>query len=208
MSEGAADTAHTTGSGSSGSTSGPEIGRAVTPPRTASAGEKRTAFEPAQALLGPEDPRSRPKQRPISTTLGALFVIGRAVVGVIWVVAFVFQWIDFARAEGIDADVTTGVLTLVGAVSGVGIIILLVLGGLIWRGSNVARVVTMCGLTLSIISAAVGYFVQHQEITIHTTLLTVSFDILVLLALSSRDARTWARTGADTRARRRAAARD
>lgn len=207
MSEGTHHTADTAGASRTAGTVG--AGRASGAAHTTSTSEKRAAFEPAQALFRPEDPRSGPKQRPISTTLGALFVIGRAVVGAIWVAAFVIQWIDFARDEGIEAEVTAVVLTLVGVVGGVGIIILLLLGWLIWRGSNAARVVTMCGLTLSIITAAVGYFVQHQEITIHSTLLTVAFDILVLLALSSRDARAWARSGVgrSARARKRAAAR-
>ena len=63
----------------------------------------------------------------------------------------------------------------------------------IWRGSNLARVLMMCGVTISTISAATSYFVNGEQITIQTTLLTVALDILVLLALSSRDARVWAR---------------
>ena len=46
---------------------------------------------------------------------------------------------------------------------------------------------------VSVASAAIGYFANGEEITIRTTLLTLALDILVLLALSSRDARAWAR---------------
>ena len=67
---------------------------------------------------------------------------------------------------------------------------------------NLARVLVMCGVTLSTITAASSYFANGEQITIQTTLLTVSLDILVLLALSSRDARAWARQPRSASARR------
>ncbi len=51
----------------------------------------------------------------------------------------------------------------------------------------------MLGLTVSIITAAVGYFANGEEITVRTTLVTLALDILVLLALSSRPSRAWSR---------------
>jgi hypothetical protein len=47
--------------------------------------------------------------------------------------------------------------------------------------------------TLSITAAAIDYFADGADITIRTTLVTLALDILVLLALSSRAARAYAR---------------
>jgi hypothetical protein len=73
------------------------------------------------------------------------------------------------------------------------VLVLTLFAWLIWRGSNTARVITMSVLTISIATAAVSYFSLGEQITVQTTLLTVALDILVLLALSSREARAWAR---------------
>lgn len=154
---------------------------------------KRSSFEPAAALLGRDAPLATSAKRPLATTLGAVFVMGRALVGILWLVAFALIWGDVAAGAGLDSE-TTGILAacILGA-GGFSVLLLVVLGGLIWRGSNTARVLVMLGLTMSITVAAIGYFAEGEEITIQTTLLTVALDILVLLALSSRDARAWAR---------------
>lgn len=154
---------------------------------------KRSSFEPATALVGRDAPLAASAKRPLATTLGAVFVMGRAVVGVLWLAAFALVWGDLAAEEGIDPEIAGILLAWVLGAGGVSVVVLVLLGWLIWRGSNTARVLVMLGLTMSITVAAIGYFAEGEEITIHTTLLTVALDILVLLALSSRDARAWAR---------------
>lgn len=154
---------------------------------------KRSSFEPAATLVGREQPVPAAAKRPMATILGSVFILGRALVGVLWLLAFALMWGDLAAEEGLDGEVTAILTGWVLGLGGFGVLVLLLLGWLIWRGSNTARVLVMLGLTLSITVAAIGYFVEGEEITIQTTLLTVALDILVLLALSSREARAWAR---------------
>lgn len=162
--------------------------------------EKRAAFEPLAAPLV-RDPAMR---RPAATVAGGVLVLLRAVAGIVWALTVVFPlppWLqavagaaDGSGAEppvtlsdlGLDAGIffaALGVITAVQAVFGI----------LLLRGSNVARVIVMIVSTMSIGTAFVGWWEMGQEITVGTTLVTVSLDILVLLALSSRDAAAYAR---------------
>lgn len=154
---------------------------------------KRPAMEPVAVLIEREQPVDSVSKRPVSTTLGALFIFGRALAGALWFGAFLLLWNDIATDAKLTADERVLVFSLVLGVSGVGVLVLVLLAVAIWRGSTLARVLVMLGLTLSIATAAVEYFATGQQITIRTTLLTVALDILVLLALSSKDSRAWAR---------------
>ncbi len=159
----------------------------VTEPR------KRAAIEPALVLLERESSAELPAKRPATTVLGAVFVLTRALAGVLWLGAFLLVWPEIVAEEGFDTEEAQLGGWLVSSVSGVGIFALFLLAWLIWRGSNTARILVMCGLTLSITTSAIGYFAMGEEITIRTTLMVLALDILVLLALSSRDSRAWAR---------------
>ena len=64
---------------------------------------------------------------------------------------------------------------------------------LVYFGNNAARLAVMIVATLSITLAATDYFTGGEDITLRTTLVTLALDILVLLALSSRAARAYAR---------------
>ncbi|MGK0715335.1 hypothetical protein [Leucobacter sp. W1153] len=154
---------------------------------------KRAAIEPAAALVERETAVELPSRRPATTVLGAIFVLTRALAGLLWLGAFLLVWPEIVAEEGFDAEEARIGGWLISSVSAAGIIALLLLAWLIWRGSNIARILVMCGLTLSISTSAVGYFALGEEITIRTTLMVLALDILVLLALSSRDSRTWAR---------------
>lgn len=158
-------------------------------------GKKRRANEPVETLLArDEEPQVATFTRPISTTLGALFVFGRGITGVFTLGALLLIWPQIAAEAGVAMSDRPIVLWIIICTVGIGILISFALAWLIWRGSNVARVIVMFGVTLSTIIAAVGYFANGETITLDTTLLSVAFDILVLLALSSRDARIWARS--------------
>ena len=155
---------------------------------------KRAANEPVEALLGrDEQAPTTDSVRPLSITLGALFVLGRGVAGLVWIAAFLLTWPTIAAEDDVTADIRPLVFWLVLGVGVVAVLISFAFAWSIWRGSNLARVLMMCGVTISTITAATSYFANGEQITIKTTLLTVALDILVLLALSSRDARAWAR---------------
>lgn len=167
-------------------------------------GQKRSAIEPVEALLSRDDELQHvSKRRPASVTLGAVFVFARALAGVLWIGGFTLLWPQIRTELTLEADVDVDIDGLVYwiIVGGglLGVLVLVVLGIAILLGSNLARVLIMLGLTLSTVSAAIGYFVDGEQITIRTTLLTVALDILVLLALSSRDARAWTRSPRRTR---------
>lgn len=160
---------------------------------------KRAAIESPSALVDRNSPDAAPRRRPPSTVLGALFIFARAIAGLLWLGAFLWVWPELAAEEKLSPGETRAAAWVVTIVSGIGILTLLVLTWLIWRGSNAARIWVMSGLTLSITSAAIGYFTLGEEITIRTTLVVLALDILVLLALSSRDSRAWARRPRATR---------
>lgn len=161
--------------------------------------EKRPAFEPPAVLAAPT-PAPPGMRRPSATTMGAVLVVLRVVSGVVWLVALGMQWNSYLEddlsidLEGMGAQEASGALLT--AVLVVGAIVLaldLVLGILVFFGNNAARVTVMIFATLSITGAALDYFTGGADITIRTTLVTLALDILVLLALSSRAARAYAR---------------
>lgn len=154
---------------------------------------KRSAIEPPEALLGRETAMRPDAKRPASIALGAALVLGRGIASVLWFAGFSLVWHGQAAEFGLDREEAAIVYWLVAIVNGGAVLILALFSWLIWRGSNTARVITMSVLTVSILTAAIGYFASGEEITVQTTLLTVALDILVLLALSSREARAWAR---------------
>lgn len=175
--------------------------------------EKRPAFEPP---LDPTtaDPAMR---RPVSTVAGSVLVLLRAVAGALWAVSVAFSlppWLrEIAGAasgnanEPVDLTVsdmgvgTTAFLVVLGGV----FVVQVVFGILILFGRNLARVLVMLLSVASITASFVGWWAYGQQITVGTTLLTLSLDILVLLALSSRDAAAYARRNEGRR--RRGAAR-
>ena len=164
---------------------------------------KRPAFESPAALAQPAvgDAGMR---RPASTTVGAALVVLRVIAGVIWLIALSLQWRGLVSDEFdavLDVQLTGDELT---AAADLGLAVVLVLGGIvllfdlvlavfIYLGHNWARIIVMVVATLSISGSFVTWWVGDQEITLQTTLLTLSLDILIMLALSSRAARDYAR---------------
>lgn len=162
--------------------------------------EKRPAFEPPAVLVERVEPPPD-MRRPAATVMGALLVFLRVVAGVVWLVSLALQW-DRVLEEDLGVDIDPGTLDAEGMDAL--LVVILVLGGvvlainlafavLVYFGNNVARLAVMIFATLSITAAAIDYFAGDDEITIRTTLLTLALDILVLLALSSRAARAYAR---------------
>jgi hypothetical protein len=161
---------------------------------------KRPAFESPGDLARPmpHDPGMR---RPNPTIVGAVLVVLRVLAGAAWLVALVASWDNQVTAllgeAGLDPDElregSTTVLWFVIVAGSVILLVILVLAYFIFRGSNRARIVVMVFATLSITAAFIDWWRGDQEITIRTTLLTLALDILLMLALSSRPARAYAR---------------
>jgi hypothetical protein len=165
---------------------------------------KRAAFESPATLARPVDHDPR-MPRPASTVAGSVLVLLRAAAGVVWLLSFAFGWQGWVRdaaaafsgdasdAGTLPASTSSAILTAVVVIVGVGVLLQAVLGLLILRGTNWPRVLVMVISTLSICTSFVGWWVQGQEIRVGTTFLTLSLDILILLALSSRSSAAYAR---------------
>lgn len=162
--------------------------------------EKRPAFESPGDLVRPVgyDPNM---PRPAAITAGAGLVMLRVLAGFVWLTALAFNWGDVAH--GIEVELGDDV-TLPEDLKAIGLVLILTVGGvatllegvlavLIYRGHNWARVLVMLYAVVSISAAFTTWWVGGQDIRIETTLVTLSLDILVLLALSSRQAAAYAR---------------
>jgi hypothetical protein len=157
--------------------------------------EKRAAFEPP-ARLAEREPRPERVRRPAATTFGTVLVVLRVIAGVVWLMSLALQWdevveheLDFAiegHPEAAASDAGLNLVLVVGSIQ-------LGLAVLIWFGSNGARITVMLFSTANITIAALDSITGDVEVTIQTTFLTVALDILILLALSSREARSFAR---------------
>ena len=160
---------------------------------------KRPAYEPARRLL--ERPGFDPEmRRPLSIVAGAGIVLLRVIAGVFWLAALAVEWpslVDSAdiELEGVmvGPDTVSGSLAIVLIIGGLGLAVEALLAVLIYRGVNWARVVVMGYAVVSICISFGAWWAEDQEITINTTFVTLALDILVLLALSSRDSAAYAR---------------
>ena len=99
--------------------------------------------------------------------------------------------------DGVDsADVPGMEQALLWIIVGIGVLVFLVelsVVLLVYRGVNWARMLVLVIASLGIIVAAVDVAAGGEGITLRTTLITLSLDILILLALSSRSARAYSR---------------
>lgn len=157
---------------------------------------KRPAIEPASALFT-DDPRPTLPGRPATVVSGAALILLRAVSSVPWMIALIGSRAALQSDYGLDHLETNIVIGIGLFFEGIWMLMLMLLCWLVWRGSNFSRMLVLCGASISIISSAVGYIASGEAITVKTTLLTLALDILILLALSSRDARSWSRSKRD-----------
>lgn len=165
---------------------------------------------------------ARAERRPVPTTLGFLLMLLRVLAGVLTVVLTVLAWPVFIRsqlvsqtgqaltaAEQQSADLVFGIAM---GVFAAGLVFYFVLALLVFTGSNWARIASMSYSALLVILAAIDFFNGGEQVTLHTNILGLPLDILVVLALSSQRSRLWARRpripsgrGADAGARAEAA---
>lgn len=162
--------------------------------------EKRPAFESPGDLVRPVgyDPDM---PRPAAISAGAGLVMLRVIAGFLWLTALAFNWGDVAHSIEVELgddvklpeDLKAIGLVLILTVGGIATLLEGVLAVLIYRGHNWARVLVMLYAVVSISAAFTTWWVGGQDIRIETTLVTLSLDILVLLALSSRQAAAYSR---------------
>ena len=160
---------------------------------------KRPAYEPATRLLRPTvyDPDMA---RPAATIAGTVLVLLRVVAGALVLVGLAAGWSDLVTEAGLvggsggltaeEAQVGLQVILIAGALV---LLVDLLLAWFIFRGGNWARMLMMIVTTLSISGSFVAWWWQGQEISLQGTFLSLSIDILILLALSSRTAAAFAR---------------
>lgn len=163
--------------------------------------------------LGPDvDARraARAARRPVSTILGVLLMVLRAVVGAATVATLMAERQDILRSVAAGASTRTGMdaeqvqdLALVTTVvlAALGVAVYLLLAYLVFRGSNGARIAAMAYSGALMVVTAIAFF-QGQVVTLSSNIFGLPLDILVLMALSERSSRIWARrqashTGAD-----------
>ncbi|MFB8386239.1 hypothetical protein ACFC3F_03755 [Microbacterium sp. NPDC055910] len=160
---------------------------------------KRPAFEPASRLLVPTgyDPGMR---RPAPIVAGFVLVMLRVLAGAVMLlgVAFGWDWLilpDGDELASLREDTVTGpvAIALIVVVGSITLLLDLTFGVLVFRGRNIARVIVMLVSVVSITSSFVAWWAQGQDITLRTTFVSLSLDILILLALSSRGAAAYAR---------------
>ena len=161
---------------------------------------KRPAFESPAVLARPVTPPPT-MPRPAATAFGAILVVLRVVAGVIWLIALSVSWdqlvsddlgfeLDPGTAESEASRLILGIVLVFGVIV---LLVELVFAVLIWFGSNWARIMVMLFATISITTSWIESVTGDAQITLRTTLITLALDILVLLALSSRNARAYAR---------------
>ena len=170
----------------------------MTTPREPRGVPKRHAYEPPASLLRRPgfDPHMK---RPLSTLAGGLLVMLSALAGAFFIAEVSLVWFtdtaddviwmvgDELHDDRLDA-------LLVFAIGG-GILVVaeFLLAFLVIRGRNWPRVTVMTFSSLTICASFASWWSGGQEVTFDTSLLAVATDVLILLALSSRDAAAYAR---------------
>ncbi|MET0303782.1 MAG: hypothetical protein ABW040_07005 [Microbacteriaceae bacterium] len=160
---------------------------------------KRPAYEPAARLLKPTgyDPGMA---RPVTIYAGVGLVLLRVLAGVFAILGIAFGWsgivveleasIDGFEPTSAAADVAKGFLI---AIASVFVVLDALFALFAFRGLNGARILLMIVSTISIATTFVSWWAQGQEITLDSTFVSLSLDILILLAVSSRSAAAYAR---------------
>ena len=138
--------------------------------------------------------------RPATTVVGAVLVLLRVIAGLLVLAAIALGW-DALLAdpdsvlEGFEPtpEGSRAALGVVLVAGGVVLLVDLLLAVFVFLGRNWARVIVMLIAVGSISTSFVAWWAQGQEININTTYVSLSLDILLLLALSSRTAAAYAR---------------
>ena len=151
------------------------------------------ALPTAPGGLG-EVPTDSREKRPAPIIVGSLFMVLGALSTAIIAAAVAAAWPELLESLDVDGDDGEWVLWIVFAFLALVALAELFLAWQVFLGSNWARVVALSanaiGLALQVVSLESG----GPAITIDTSLIPVALDILLLLALSSHSATTYARS--------------
>ncbi|AIY03728.1 MULTISPECIES: LssY C-terminal domain-containing protein [Arthrobacter] len=140
---------------------------------------------------------ARASSRPVSTSLGVVLMLIRVVVGGVSVALIMSDWGRIAAEidpvlQDADQAVLNTFLGVVVAASAIGMACYLLLAILVFRGSNWARIATMGFSGVLVVVSGIA-FVSGESTTLAGNLFGLPLDILVVLALSARNSRLWAR---------------
>ena len=144
--------------------------------------------------------RARVKRPP--SVLGGVLLMGvRAVTGGFVILTVIVSWDTFVativlngdRLDRSDPHAAAAVLGWLLGAYGLYLVLYLGLAALVFTGRNWARVVAMSFASVSILFSFADYALNGAQITLRTSLVSVTVDILILLALSSTQARHYAR---------------
>ncbi|POH71033.1 hypothetical protein C3B59_02045 [Cryobacterium zongtaii] len=149
-------------------------------------------------------------KRPPSVIGGVLLMGVRALTGGFAILTVVLSWDSFVgtivvngeKLARSDPQAAGAVLGWLLAAYGLYLVLYLGLAGLVFTGHNWARVVAMSFASVSILLSFADYALNGAQITLRTSLVSVTIDILILLALSSTQARHYARAARAARAER------
>jgi len=149
-------------------------------------------------------------KRPSSLVGGVVLMGVRVITGLSVILTVILSWQTYAativlngqRIGRVDLQTAGLVLAIVLAAYGLFLVLYLGMALLVWRGHNWARVVAMSFASLSILFSFADYSLNGAQITLRTSLVSVTIDILILLALSSANARHYARSVRATRSAR------
>ncbi|WP_424467661.1 LssY C-terminal domain-containing protein [Pseudoclavibacter helvolus] len=166
--------------------------------------KKRAAFEtmsvsnPVEHSVAEE---VRRHGRPITTTFGAIVVFGRGVLALLFfgILALVGPdgmrevLTDFEVKEADAASLAQPVWVVTVVVGAIVVLSTFLLGVLVLRGVNWARIALLLYATGSIALQFASWWAGDEEIRFSTTLAFTALDILSLLALSGKPARQYSR---------------
>jgi hypothetical protein len=150
-------------------------------------------------------------KRPPSVIGGVLLMGVRVLTGGFAILTVIVSWDTFVATIVVNGqkldrtDPAAAGAVLGGLLAAYGLYLLLYLGlaVLVFTGRNWARVVAMSFASVSILLSFADYSFNGAQITLRTSLVSVTIDILILLALSSTNARHYARAVRSARAARR-----
>lgn len=169
------------------------------PADTAAKPEKRRAFEGMSTRL--QAPDYDPwMPRPTTIVVGAALVLLRALSGALILAGLLNGWDGLTAAVDSAIELLAGTLAETGPIRAVtlvfGVLVLVfqaVLAVLIFVGRDWARVLIMVFALIDITTTFIAWATLQQEITIAGSIFSLALDILILLALSSRNAAAYAR---------------
>lgn len=139
--------------------------------------------------------------RPIPTTLGFLLMLLRVVAGFVYIGLTLADVRGFLQTDVVSQSAPTPeqpaagtwVIAIFLVVVGLWLLLYLWVAILVFRGSDRARVFAMSLSSLAIIATAIVFFSGGPQLNLQNNILGLPLDILVVIALSSQRARTWAR---------------